>query len=82
MAQFVVRNVENALKTRLQRRAKRHGWSMEQEVREILRNAVKDEGTPTAGLGSEIASLFASAGLTSDITELRGHEIEPAIFEE
>ena len=40
MAQFVVRNIENGVKDRLQRRARRNGHSMEEEVRDILRNAV------------------------------------------
>jgi len=72
MAQFVVRNVESAVKVRLQRRARRNGRSMEEEVREILRSAVSEEDVPAAGLGTEIAGLFAKAGLVSDITELRG----------
>jgi plasmid stability protein len=33
MAQFVVRNVERSVKLRLQRRARRNGHSMEEEVR-------------------------------------------------
>jgi plasmid stability protein len=81
MAQFVVRDLENAVKARLQRRAKRHGRSMEEEVREILRSAVHEEETPAAGLGTEIAALFAKAGLNSDIPELRGHSIRAALFE-
>jgi len=81
MAQFVVRNVESAVKVRLQRRARRNGRSMEEEVREILRSAVSEEDVPAAGLGTEIASLFAKVGLVSDIPELRGHEIKPATFE-
>ena len=40
MAQFVVRRVEEAVKARLQNRARRNGWSLEQEVRNILRTAV------------------------------------------
>ena len=43
MAQFVVRNIENAVKARLQRRARRNGRSMEEEVRDILRSAVHEE---------------------------------------
>ncbi len=43
MAQFVVRNIEAEVKARLRRRAARHGRSMEEEVRDILRNAVKVE---------------------------------------
>jgi antitoxin FitA len=81
MAQLVVRNIENAVKTRLQRRARRNGRSMEEEVRDILRNAAKDEDVPAGGLGTEISALFAKAGLESDIPELRGHEIKPPSFD-
>lgn len=81
MAQFVVRNIEAEVKSRLQRRAKRHGRSMEEEVRDILRNAAKEESSPVRGLGTEIASLFAKIGLDADIPELRGHQITPASFD-
>jgi len=81
MGQLVVRNIENAVKTRLQRRARKHGRSMEEEVRDILRNAVNEEDVPAGGLGSEISSLFTNVGLDSDIPELRGHQIKPARFE-
>jgi plasmid stability protein len=80
MAQFVVRNIENEVKARLQRRAKRHGRNMEEEVREILRDAVKEEDPPSGGLGTEIARLFAKVGIEADIPELRGHEIKPPSF--
>jgi plasmid stability protein len=81
MAQLVVRNIENTVKVRLQRRARRHGRSMEEEARDILRNAVNEEDVPVGGLGTEISALFAKVGLDSDIQELRGHEIKPASFE-
>jgi antitoxin FitA len=80
MAQFVVRSIESAVKQRLQRRAARQGRSMEEEVREILRSAVQEEEEPAGGLGTEIAALFAKAGLRSDIPELRGYAIKPATF--
>ena len=80
MAQFVVRNIENEVKVRLRRRARRHGRSMEEEVRDILRSAVNEEGFRVDGLGTEIAALFAKVGLDSDIPELRGHEVKPASF--
>jgi plasmid stability protein len=35
VGQLVGRNIENAVKTRLQRSAKRHGRSMEEEVRDM-----------------------------------------------
>lgn len=82
MAQLVVRNIENRVKERLQRRARRNGRSMEQEVREILREAAsKEEPSPAGGLGTEIAALFARIGLSQDIPELRGHTIKPPNFE-
>ena len=81
MAQFVVRHLEDAVKVRLQRRARRHGRSMEEEAREILRSAVQKDNVRTGGLGSDIAALFAKVGLDSDIPELRGHHIQPASFE-
>ncbi len=81
MAQLVVRNIEAAVKKKLQRRAIRHGRSMEEEVRDILRNAVKEEGRRGAGgLGSEIAALFGGIGLDTGIAGLRGHPIKPATF--
>ncbi len=82
MSQFVVRNLENEVKVRLQRRARKHGRSMEEEVREILRYAVHDEEAPSGGLGTEISVLFARCGIDSDIPELRGHGIRPPKFEE
>jgi plasmid stability protein len=54
---------------------------MEEEARDILRNAVNKEDVQVGGLGTEISALFAKAGLDSDIQELRGHEINPASFE-
>ena len=81
MAQLLVRNLEDQLKGRLQRRAKRHGRSMEEEARDILRNALREEETSSAGLGTEIAALFRDHGLQEDIAELRGHTVTPATFE-
>jgi plasmid stability protein len=82
MAQLLVRNLENSVKARLQRRARRNGRSMEEEVRDILRAAVhKDEQKSEFGLGTEISKIFAKHGLDSPIPELR-FEIKPPTFEE
>lgn len=81
MAQLVVRNLEDDVKARLQRRAKRHGHSLEEEVRDILRNVAKAEDRPTGGLGSDIARRFEGHGLDEDIPELRGYTIEPPTFD-
>ena len=59
------------MKSRLKRRAKRHGRSMEEKVRPILRNAPREENQRLK-LGSRIAARFAKAGLTADLPELHG----------
>lgn len=84
MAQLIVRNLESEVKTKLQRRAKRHGRSMEEEVREILRDATKAETSNRKGLGTEIAALFRDFGLKDgeEIREFHDLHIEPAKFEE
>jgi plasmid stability protein len=48
MAQFIVRNLEDDVKARLKRRAARHGHSMEEEVRQILRSAVQEDDPSAA----------------------------------
>lgn len=69
------------MKAKLQRRARQHGRSTEEEVRDILRNAVRDEGQPPTKLGSRIAARFANVGLDEDIVELRGQPVRPASFD-
>jgi len=83
MAQILVRDVEDDVKERLQRRAARHGRSMEAEVRDILRNAVREEAQPRGGLGTEISALFKGIGLRAgeEIHALRGHTLKSP-FEE
>jgi plasmid stability protein len=51
---------------------------MEEEIRQILRNAAKDSSRPIAKLGSRIAGRFSGSGLKIDLPELRGHAVRPA----
>jgi plasmid stability protein len=81
MAQFVVRNLEEDVKRRLKRRAARHGRSLEEEVREILRNAVAEKPRGGIGLGSRIAARFENIGLDHDLPEWRGEAPRPATFD-
>jgi plasmid stability protein len=83
MAQLIVRDIENEVKARLQRRAKRHGRSMEEEVREILRDATKTEGR-RKGLGTRIAEHFRDIGLREgeEIQELRDIRLQVPDFDE
>ncbi|MGH8636745.1 MAG: FitA-like ribbon-helix-helix domain-containing protein [Burkholderiales bacterium] len=59
MAQFIVRDLEDDVKEALKKRATSNGRSMEEEVRQILRNAVKARKRVPPGLGSRIAARFA-----------------------
>ncbi len=81
MAQFIVRNLDEDVKERLKRRAQRHGCSMEEEVRQILRNAVKEGDQPAPKLGSRIAARFAGIGLSEDLPELHDQTPSPADFD-
>lgn len=81
MAQLVVRHLDEDVKARLQRRAKRHGRSMEDEARHILRNAVNDERRTVRTLGTRIAARFKTVGLTADLPELRGQPVRAADFD-
>jgi plasmid stability protein len=65
----------------IQRRARRHGNSAEEEAREFLENALKEEVSSQAGLGSRLAARFAGLGLPQGIPELRGEQARPADFD-
>lgn len=80
MAQIVVRGLDETVKERLKRRAARHGRSMEEEVRVILRSAARESGRPVSALGTRIAARFADAGLSAELPELRGQAVRPARF--
>ena len=81
MAQIIVRHLEEDVEARLKRRAKHHGRSLEEEVRHILRNAVKEHDQPVSRLGSRIAARFAKAGLTTDLPELHRRIPRPVLYQ-
>ena len=60
MASITIRNLDSAVKTRLRIRAAEHGRSMEEEAREILREAVEGRRAPTdlaAAIRARVAPL-------------------------
>ncbi|MFQ5346221.1 MAG: toxin-antitoxin system [Rhodothalassiaceae bacterium] len=77
MAQLLVRKLEDDVKAKLKRRARRHGRSTEEEVREILRSAVRHEDRSCLPLGTRIGARFAAIGLDEDIPEQRGQLARP-----
>ena len=66
MASITIRKLEEGVKTKLRVRAARHGRSMEQEAREILKSALLGEAAP--------AQNFADA-LRRHVEPLGGVEI-------
>jgi plasmid stability protein len=83
LAQLVVRNIEDDVKERLVQRARRHGRSMEEEVRVILRDAVQEEmkAAPEFGFGTRLVNFFAEQGLDYEVEEIKGHEARAATFD-
>lgn len=67
MATLTIRNLDDDLKASLRVRAALHGQSMEEEVRCILRQALRNQ-TPSNNLGQRLASRFR--GLNSDAPEI------------
>ena len=72
MAQLIVRNLEDAVKRRLRAQARRHGRSMEEEVRVIIREAVRHKPRRKEGLGTQLTKLFADVPKEFKIMEMRG----------
>lgn len=58
MTSLTIRNLDEATKQRLRIRAARHGVSMEEEVRRILKEAVRPSEAPS-GLGQRLRNRFA-----------------------
>lgn len=65
MASITIRNLDDDLKRRLRLRAAEHGRSMEEEVRDILRDALAKppvKGKTGRDLFNEIRALFEPLG--------------------
>jgi plasmid stability protein len=85
MAQILVRELEDSVKSGLKLRAKRNGRSMEAEVRESLRDASR-EPRATAGFGTASVAFFSGQGVGledgEEFKELRGFPLVPNTFDE
>lgn len=80
MAQLVVRDIEDDVKERLRHRARRHGRIMEEEIREILRDAAKASDDDPTRLGTRIAARFSAIGLDGDLPKLPRQKPKAARF--
>jgi len=81
MAQFIVRNLEDDVRDKLREIARSEGRSMEETVRDILRNAVVKRNKPEEGLGTRMAKRFAKHKLDGDLPELPRQILEPPSFD-
>jgi len=62
MASITIRNLDEALKARLRVRAAKHGRSMEEEARDVLRIVLSKEELAPANLFEAIRRRFAGIG--------------------
>ena len=62
MASITIRNLDDQLKQHLRVRAARHGRSMEDEARDILRTALAEDQPLPQDLGLAIRRRFAPFG--------------------
>ena len=62
MASITIRNLDDKLKQHLRLRAARHGRSMEDEARDILRVALAEDQAGPPDLGVAIRRRFAPFG--------------------
>jgi antitoxin FitA len=84
VAQILIRNLDDRVKARIQRRARRNGRSMEAEAREMLTNAALAKEAPAVGFGSATVALFSGSGVYLDepIKEIRGMKMQIPNFDE
>ncbi len=62
MASMTIRDIDDKLKSRLRVQAARHGRSMEDEARDILRSALSREPAQSRGLFETIRARVESLG--------------------
>ncbi len=58
MASITVRNLDESVKNSLRMRAASHGWSMEQEIRQILQETVAPESTEQISFAERVNRRF------------------------
>ena len=65
MSSITVRNLDESIKNSLRVRAAGHGWSMEQEVRQILKQAVAPEQAGQLSFAERINRRFVGMDVES-----------------
>ena len=80
MATITIRGLDESVKKRLQKRAAKHGRSMEAEAREILKVGLATP-EPEQNLAQAIRELFEPLGGV-ELPEIPYEPIEPIRFDE
>lgn len=82
MASITIRNLDKSLKEKLRVQAAKHGRSMEEEVRSILKETFAKESCQPDNLAEQIHKRFAAFGGVN-LPEIEREPIhEPIDFEE
>ena len=82
MASMTIRNLDEKLKARLRMQAAKHGRSMEDEARDILRSALSTVSVRTASLAKSIRRRIEPLGGVELQTSPREPMREPLNFAE
>jgi plasmid stability protein len=62
MANLTIHNIDESITNNLRVLAQQHGQTIEEEVRQILRQTVSESSRGTIGLGSKISKRFTEIG--------------------
>ncbi len=85
MPDILIRNISPQTKERLRRRAKRHGRSLEAELRETLERVAREDDQPKrarVGFGTWLSSISRpGADLSKVLAELRAAPLRRVDFE-
>ncbi len=81
MASITIRRLDDSVKARLRMRAARHGRPMEEEARQVLTAALKEEPKRSKNLVESIRELFGPQGGVELEIPPRGMGREPPDFE-
>jgi antitoxin FitA len=85
MADILIRNISAQTKERLRRRARRHGRSLEAELRETLESIAREDSPPSrakVGFGTWLASISRpGADLSKVLGKIRSAPLRRVDFE-
>lgn len=85
MPDILIRNISAQTKERLRRRARRHGRSLEAELREALESIAREDSRPAqanVGFGTWLSSISRpGADLTKGLARIRSAPLRRVDFE-